>query len=98
MKKDFLSILDLSPEDLTRCLDVATRLKAERPLRRNAPTSSALAGRHAERRGALHLVERGQRFRLRGARALYLPTASPQPNDPSRALVLDAAIAARPPG
>jgi len=46
MKKDFLSILDLTPEDLTRCLDVATRLKAERPLRRNAPTSSALAGRH----------------------------------------------------
>ena len=46
MKKDFLSILDLTPEDLTHCLDVAAQLKTERPLRRNAPTASALDGRH----------------------------------------------------
>ena len=46
MKKDFLSILDLTSEDLTRCLDLAARLKTDRPLGRNAPTSTALDGRH----------------------------------------------------
>src|SRR6267143_6960057 len=44
--KDFLSVLDLSAEDLARLLDLAEQLKADRRLGRQAPTASALAGRH----------------------------------------------------
>ena len=44
--KDFISIRDLSPEELVRLLDLAARLKTERKLRLKAPTASALAGRH----------------------------------------------------
>ncbi|MBM3819529.1 MAG: ornithine carbamoyltransferase [Acidimicrobiia bacterium] len=44
--KDFLSILDLSHEDLGRLLELAARLKADRPLGRQAPTADALAGFH----------------------------------------------------
>ena len=44
--KDFLSILDLDPPDLERCLDLAARLKAERALGRQAPTADVLDGRH----------------------------------------------------
>jgi ornithine carbamoyltransferase len=46
MRKDFLSILDLDPADLERCLDLAAQVKADRPLGREAPTSDALAGKH----------------------------------------------------
>jgi ornithine carbamoyltransferase len=45
-RKDFLSILDLEPADLERCLHLASQVKADRSLGREAPTSQALAGRH----------------------------------------------------
>jgi ornithine carbamoyltransferase len=45
-RKDFLSILDLDAADLERCLRLAARLKAERPLGRRAPDANALDGRH----------------------------------------------------
>ena len=44
--KDFISIRDLSPADLVRLLDLAAQLKAQRGLRRKAPTAAALEGRH----------------------------------------------------
>jgi ornithine carbamoyltransferase len=44
--RNFLSILDLSHDELARVLDIAARMKEERPLRRNAPTASLLAGLH----------------------------------------------------
>lgn len=44
--KDFLSVRDLSPEDLARLLDVAARLKAERRVGRPAPDGHVLAGLH----------------------------------------------------
>jgi ornithine carbamoyltransferase len=44
--KDFLSILDLSHDDLVRLLELAARIKADRPLGRQAPTANALAGFH----------------------------------------------------
>src|SRR5580765_3288485 len=45
-RKDFLSVLDLDPVELERCLDLATQVKADRSLGRLAPTSNALDGRH----------------------------------------------------
>jgi len=45
-RKDFLSVLDMDPADLERCLDLAARLKADRSLGRHAPTADALDGRH----------------------------------------------------
>jgi len=45
-RKDFLSILDLGPSDLERCLELAQRLKAARRLGAQAPTARALAGRY----------------------------------------------------
>jgi ornithine carbamoyltransferase len=44
--KDFLSILDLQGDSLSRLLDVAARLKAERHLANDAPTVNALRGAH----------------------------------------------------
>jgi ornithine carbamoyltransferase len=44
--KDFLSILDVSTSELLRLLDVAGRLKAERPLGERATTAHALGGMH----------------------------------------------------
>jgi ornithine carbamoyltransferase len=44
--KDFLSILDLQTDGLTRLLDEAARLKAERRLADEAPTANALRGAH----------------------------------------------------
>ena len=44
--KDFLSILDLSAEELRRVIGVAARLKAERHLHDDAPTARALRGAH----------------------------------------------------
>jgi ornithine carbamoyltransferase len=45
-RKDFLSILDFDAPDLERCLALATQLKSDRSLGRQAPTSSVLNGRH----------------------------------------------------
>lgn len=44
--KDFLSILDFTPEALERCLTLAAMLKRERALGPAAPTAQALEGRH----------------------------------------------------
>jgi ornithine carbamoyltransferase len=44
--KDFLSVLDLSDVDLTRLLDLASDLKVQRRMGRDAPTANALAGAH----------------------------------------------------
>ena len=44
--KDFLSILDLSTEDLARVTDLAAQLKLERRLGDQAPTARALGGAH----------------------------------------------------
>jgi ornithine carbamoyltransferase len=44
--KDFLSILDLSSRDLTRLIDLAAQMKAERRLADQAPTANALRGCH----------------------------------------------------
>src|SRR4029077_7029814 len=46
LRKDFLSILDFDADDLDRCLRLAAQLKADRPLRRAAPTADALSGRY----------------------------------------------------
>ncbi len=46
MRKDFLSILDLDPTDLDRCLELAGQIKADRGLGREAPTADALSGKH----------------------------------------------------
>ena len=46
LAKDFVSMRDLAPADLAALLDLAARLKAERVLRRRAPTAAALAGLH----------------------------------------------------
>jgi ornithine carbamoyltransferase len=44
--KDFLSILDLDAAELERCLELASRLKADRALGVQAPTADALSGRY----------------------------------------------------
>ena len=44
--KDFLSILDLSTRDLTRLIDLAAQMKAERRLADQAPTANVLRGCH----------------------------------------------------
>jgi ornithine carbamoyltransferase len=44
--KDFLSILDFSHDELRQAVDLASRLKRERPLGLRAPTAHALDGRH----------------------------------------------------
>jgi ornithine carbamoyltransferase len=46
ISKDFLSILDLDADELRRLLDLAAQVKAERRLRRQAPTAAALSGVH----------------------------------------------------
>jgi ornithine carbamoyltransferase len=45
-RKDFLSVLDFTPVDLERCLELSARVKRERALRRQAPTAAALDGYH----------------------------------------------------
>src|SRR4051794_2517376 len=45
-RKDFLSVLDLDPVELERCLGLAAQLKADRSLGRLAPTANALDGRN----------------------------------------------------
>jgi ornithine carbamoyltransferase len=44
--KDFLSVLDLTPDELSRLLDLAIQVKADRRLGLKAPTASALDGAH----------------------------------------------------
>ncbi len=44
-RKDFLSVLDLDAAELERCLELAARVKADRVLGPQAPTSAALGGR-----------------------------------------------------
>jgi ornithine carbamoyltransferase len=44
--KDFLSILDLSTEELVRLVDLGAQLKAARHLGSDAPTAAALKGAH----------------------------------------------------
>jgi len=44
--KDVLSILDLNHEELTQTIELAMRLKRERPLGLRAPTAHALDGSH----------------------------------------------------
>ena len=44
--KDFLSILDLTRNELIGLLDLAADMKAKRRLGRQAPTANALAGKH----------------------------------------------------
>src|SRR5881396_1273826 len=44
--KDFLSVVDLEPADLDRCLNIAAQVKADRSLGTDAPTADALGGRH----------------------------------------------------
>ncbi len=45
-RKDFLSVLDFDRGDLERCLGLASQLKSDRTLGRQAPTADALDGRH----------------------------------------------------
>jgi ornithine carbamoyltransferase len=44
--RQFLSVLDFTPEQLEGCLALAARLKRERALGACAPTATALSGRH----------------------------------------------------
>ena len=44
-RKDFLSVLDLDPIELDRCLQLSAQVKADRSLGRLAPTANALDGR-----------------------------------------------------
>src|SRR5581483_8650674 len=46
LARDFLSVLDFEPQDLERCLALATQVKSDRSLGRGAPTANALDGRH----------------------------------------------------
>jgi ornithine carbamoyltransferase len=46
MAKDFLSVLDLSADEVARLLDIARQMKVDRRLGRQAPTAHSLAGRH----------------------------------------------------
>ena len=46
VRKDFLSVLNFDAAELERCLELASQLKADRPLRREAPMANALGGRH----------------------------------------------------
>jgi len=45
-RKNFLSMLDLDTHELERCLELAAQIKIDRVLGRDAPTATALAGRH----------------------------------------------------
>jgi len=44
--RHFLSVADFDPADLERCIDLALRMKAERPLGVRAPTAQLLGGRY----------------------------------------------------
>ena len=80
MTKDFLSVLDLSGDELIALLDLAARLKEERALGASAPTAGALRGRHV----ALIFEKPSLRTRATfeiavrelGADALHVPPSS----------------------
>src|SRR5690606_32381968 len=44
--RNFLSVLDLTADELRQTLDLAIQMKADRKLGAKAPTASVLAGRH----------------------------------------------------
>src|ERR1700687_919199 len=44
--KNFLSVLDLDPADLDRCLPLSARMKADRAIGPEAPMADVLGGRH----------------------------------------------------
>lgn len=44
--RHFLSVVDFDATDLERCIDLAIRMKAERPLGSRAPTAQLLAGQY----------------------------------------------------
>jgi ornithine carbamoyltransferase len=44
--RHFLSVLDLDGPEIDRCLDLAAQMKADRSLGRQAPSATALEGRH----------------------------------------------------
>ena len=44
--RHFLSVADFDPADLERCIDLALRMKGERPLGVRAPTAQLLGGRY----------------------------------------------------
>jgi ornithine carbamoyltransferase len=44
--KDFLSVLNFDADELERCLHIASQLKSDRSLGRQAPTANLLNGRH----------------------------------------------------
>ena len=46
LQKDFLSVLDLVPENLVRLIELAIQLKSERSLGNHAPTAEVLSGAH----------------------------------------------------
>jgi len=46
VRKDFLSVLSFDAAELERCLELASQLKADRPLGREAPMAGVLGGRH----------------------------------------------------
>jgi ornithine carbamoyltransferase len=46
LQKDFLSVLDLAPENLVRLIDLAIQLKSERSFGNRAPTAEVLSGAH----------------------------------------------------
>jgi ornithine carbamoyltransferase len=45
-RRTFLSILEFGSGELERCLELASQVKLDRPLGRDAPTATALQGRH----------------------------------------------------
>src|SRR5882672_11206126 len=79
--KDFLSVLDLSAADLARLLDLARQLKAERRLGAQAPTASALAGRHVAMLFEKPSLRTRTTFEIAvkelGADSLHIPSSLP---------------------
>ena len=76
--KHFLSLLDLPAEGLHRLLDVAVSLKADRQLKRRAPTADALTGKHVAMLFQKPSLRTRSTFEIAirelGGDALYLPT------------------------
>jgi ornithine carbamoyltransferase len=79
LTKDFLSVLDLSAADLARLLDLAQQLKADRRLGRQAPTATALAGRHVAMLFEKPSLRTRSTFEIAvkelGAETLHVPSA-----------------------
>ncbi len=79
LAKDFLSVLDLSSTDLIRLLDLARQTKADRRLGRQAPTATALAGRHVAMLFEKPSLRTRSTFEIAvkelGAETLHVPSA-----------------------